>query len=267
MLELKPAQYTLVRPLFKAIPYLRAVVFANLDGPQLGRVFVDHLPDPSAAFIWSDALYLVGAHDLIEFNQDFKHFVITEAFLAKEHLLFYPFTADCFACVMTLFQEYDITSIVRTGFTFDAAFFHTNQSKYERGIPDGFELRRIDKSFDASKLGIIEVWGDLATFYACGIGYAMLHEGTPVSSCISIFLGGGHAEIALSTQESYRRRGLAFLTASAVIEECLVRGLTPDWQCYYNPPSEALAIQLGFTDKTEIQIPYLHVPERFRVDR
>ena len=102
MLELDPARYTLARPLFESIPLMRAVVFANLDGPQLGRVFFDQLPNPTAAFIWSDALYLTGAHDLVEFNQDFKHFVIAEVFSAKEHLLFFPFTAECFGLVMEL---------------------------------------------------------------------------------------------------------------------------------------------------------------------
>ncbi len=271
MFELTPAQFPLARPLFEPVPYLRAVVFANLDGPQFGRVFVDRLPEPAdqlpgstAAFIWSDALYLAGAWEQAGFSQDFKRFAVAEAFPAKEHLLFFPFSADRTELVMDLFQEYGITQINRTGFTFDADCFRANCPPSARRVPDGFELRRIDGSFDASQLGIVEVWGSLATFYACGIGYAVLREGQPVSSCISIFLGGGHAEIALSTQEPYRRKGLAFLTASAMIDECLARGLIPDWQCFYNPPSEALALKLGFIDKTEMPIPYLHVPEQFR---
>ena len=48
---------------------------------------------------------------------------------------------------------------------------------------------------------MFEEWGSLATFYACGIEYAVLHEGQPVSSCISIFLGGGHAERAESRDQ------------------------------------------------------------------
>jgi hypothetical protein len=37
----------------------------------------------------------------------------------------------------------------------------------------------------------------------------------------------------------------------------------PTWQCFYNPPSEHLALKLGFVDKTETRIPYLHVLESF----
>ncbi len=82
MFELAPAQFALARPLFEAIPYMRAVVFANLDGPQLGRVFVDRLSSPNSAFIWSDAFYLAGAWDQPGFSQDFKRFAIAEAFPA-----------------------------------------------------------------------------------------------------------------------------------------------------------------------------------------
>ena len=54
-------------------------------------------------------------------------------------------------------------------------------------------------------------------------------------------------EIDIHTKEKYRRRGLAHYAASAFIEECLARGLRPNWECWWdNEPSVSLAKKLGF---------------------
>ena len=46
-------------------------------------------------------------------------------------------------------------------------------------------------------------------------------------SASSIYVGGGEAEIDIRTDERYRGRGYARLTACAFIEACLEKGLRP----------------------------------------
>ncbi len=214
--------------------------------------------------IWSDAVYFTGSSLNKTFNIEMKRFVLQEVFPSKEHLLFYPFHTDWDALLTDLFEEYGISHITRTGFTFDPALFLERHRDWRTRVPEGFEVRRVDGTLDASNLGLVEVWGSLDTYYQYGVGYAVLYEGHITSRCLSVFVGDRHAEIGLATEEPYRRRGLATLAACAYIEECLERGLTPDWQCYYNPPSENLALKLGFVNKVEQQIPYIHVTEPIR---
>jgi hypothetical protein len=267
MQELTRPQFALTRTLFRDIPYLRSVVFSNLDGPQYGRVFVERIPDPAAAMIWSDAVYFAGSPANTNFNQALKRFVVEEVFPQKEHLLFYPFDTLRDTVLMDLFQEYGITHITRTGFHFDPAIFQERHHGWRAHIPAGYTVLSVDGAVGRDNpnthQGITDLWGKLEIFLEHGVGYVVMHEGQVVSSCLSVFVGDGHAEMGLNTDEAFRCGGLATLAACAFIEECLQRGLVPDWQCFYNPPSEHLALKLGFVDKTEMRIPYLHVLESF----
>jgi hypothetical protein len=263
MLELTNSQFALARPLFKDIPYLRSVVFSNLDGPQYGRVFVDRAAEPSAVLIWSDNIYFAGSPANTEFNQAFKRFVVAEVFPQKEHLLLHPFDPGCDAVLMELFQEYGIAHINRTGFRFDPAAFQACYHDWRSHIPAGYQVLRVDASIAQGnaniRQGITDLWGSVESFLRYGVGYVVLYEGRAVSSCLSVFVGDRHAEMGLNTAEAFRHKGLATLASCGYIDECLQRGLAPDWQCFYNPASEQLALKLGFVDKTEMPVPYIHV--------
>jgi len=78
-----------------------------------------------------------------------------------------------------------------------------------------------------------------------------------VSLCLACFAALGKLEISINTAEAYRRRGLATLTAAAFIEECLERGLQPNWECWWtNTPSTALAEKLGFEQGVDHAVYY-----------
>jgi predicted GNAT family acetyltransferase len=68
-----------------------------------------------------------------------------------------------------------------------------------------------------------------------------------VSTCFSVFAGGGRREIGVDTHPQYRRRGFATLVTSAFISQCLRDGVEPMWECWAdNAPSVELAKKLGF---------------------
>jgi RimJ/RimL family protein N-acetyltransferase len=73
------------------------------------------------------------------------------------------------------------------------------------------------------------------------------------SECSAVFVGAGEAEIDILTAEAYRGRGLARLTACAFIDECLRRGLRPDWSCWpERAASWKLALKLGFDELPDV---------------
>ena len=63
------------------------------------------------------------------------------------------------------------------------------------------------------------------------------------ASSYSYYDGG--IEIQIDTREDYRRKGLAYVCASALMLECLKRGLYPGWDAQ-NLVSAKLAGELGY---------------------
>ncbi len=91
-------------------------------------------------------------------------------------------------------------------------------------------------------------YGSIDAFLRHGFGVCVLEGDALACVCRSVFTGAGEVEIDIHTEPAYRGRGLAFLAASAFIEDCLARGLRPVWGCWpENTPSLSLARRLGFT--------------------
>ena len=54
-------------------------------------------------------------------------------------------------------------------------------------------------------------------------------------------------------------QGFATLASCACIEHCLEMGLRPEWGCYYNPASGALARSLGFSERPGTEVNYVRI--------
>ena len=80
-----------------------------------------------------------------------------------------------------------------------------------------------------------------------------------VSSCQTVFVGGGRAETGIGTREAYRRQGFGLIAACSYIDYCIEVGVRPEWWCFYNQASGSLAEKLGFTDRREVQVNYIRV--------
>ncbi|MED0865147.1 GNAT family N-acetyltransferase [Bacillus safensis] len=90
-------------------------------------------------------------------------------------------------------------------------------------------------------------WGETARFLSKGIGIAILNGENVVSECVSIFSSMDRAEIDIWTDESYRGKGLALLSAQHMISTCLEKKRTPHWDCdVHHLASIKLAEKLGF---------------------
>jgi RimJ/RimL family protein N-acetyltransferase len=97
----------------------------------------------------------------------------------------------------------------------------------------------------------------LDDFLTHGIGFALLQGDQVASACTSVFASQTHVEIDVHTDEKFQHRGFAQLTASALIEACLQRGKTPNWECFWdNEASSALAGKLGFSPRSDYPVYY-----------
>jgi hypothetical protein len=61
------------------------------------------------------------------------------------------------------------------------------------------------------------LWNGIETFLAQEAGFCMISNGCIVSMCLPTVIGGGEAETQIWTDDEFRGRGLAKLTATAFI--------------------------------------------------
>ena len=121
-------------------------------------------------------------------------------------------------------------------------------------LPEGYEIKEIDRSivkaptFHELSEDFISQFDSIDDFINRGVGYAILYEGKVVSAATSFSIYDGGIEIEIATNSQYRRKGLATITASALILDCLDKGKYPSWDGA-NSESVELAKKLGYIFK------------------
>lgn len=118
-------------------------------------------------------------------------------------------------------------------------------------LPPEYTLKEIDGGLFERLLS--EEWSrDFCALYPSyeeykvhGLGFAALKEGVPVAGASSYTFWSEGIEIEIDTRSDCRRKGLATVCASALILECLRRGLYPSWDAH-DLRSLALAEKLGY---------------------
>ncbi|MHB1355861.1 MAG: GNAT family N-acetyltransferase [Anaerolineae bacterium] len=265
MQEIHESHYARVRSLFSSIQYSRPAVFSVLEGRQPGRVFVDREKDPTAVILISDFCYFGGSPAGLDLQKDVLGLLAHEVMPQKEHLIFLWFSQQWQDALQTALQPCAPTSHEVVTFTLDAARFHALHAGWQRRIPSGFTLQRMDAATVPDWLA--DAWGSRQNFLANGFGFCLLDDARPdarsgfASNAQPVYLGDRHAETGVGTGDAYRRRGLATAVCCAYIEHCLENNICPAWGCGDNVASERLAAKLGYGDRRSWPLLYLHTPE------
>lgn len=123
--------------------------------------------------------------------------------------------------------------------------------------PDSFTLRPIDAALVAeSALAnhqalIAEIHSEAPSvddFLRSKFGYCLQHDQELVAWCLSEYNHGDRCELGIETLPSFRRRGLALVTAGATLAHAQAHNITTiGWHCWkHNVASSNLALRLGF---------------------
>lgn len=261
MIELQPNEFASVLPLFGGVQQ-KVLPAAICQEYCPGRIFVDRRDQTQLALVWSALGYyfIAGdpslAHDLAEASR-----VLSEIFIpasqagGESSLILVPAQAGWKAHLSTLLPGREVIEIYRRPFQFDLARFQMLPAWQER-IPPGWQLKIMDAAL-TEITGTPPGWFSPEAFLAHGLGVALLSGDQIACQCTSVFASQETMEIDIHTDEPYQRRGLAALTASAFIEECLRRGKQPNWECFWeNEASTALAKKLGFQAEPDYPVYY-----------
>lgn len=118
-------------------------------------------------------------------------------------------------------------------------------------LPEEYELKRIDATI-ANDPSLHEISEDftcqfdsIEDYLNRGAGFAILHHGQVVCGASSFSIYDDGIEIEVGTHPNHRRKGLATVVSSALMLDCLARGMYTSWDAA-NPESAKLAKQLGY---------------------
>ena len=261
MLELTPPDFPLALPLLSRLP--QAVLpHAVCQGINPGRVFVDDRTNPHIALVWTTVGYFLlagdpgAAADLPALSHALTEvFIPTSQASGESGFILIPSEDGWKEHLPALLPGREVIEIYRRPFAFDRNKFAA-LGGWQSRIPAGFRLQALDAAL-AEQAGVLMSWASIEDFLAHGLGFALLEGDEVASLCSSVFASREKVEIDVHTGENYRRRGLATLTAAALIEACLQAGKQPNWECFWeNEPSTALAQHLGFTPLPDYPVHY-----------
>ena len=249
---LKPSEFYKAAPLFAGIEHSRAIVFAVLEGHSPGRVFVDDPGLPTCAFLFATGAFYYATGDVN--NESWVQSLpglIFDVFLPQSpepEVVLFSFSPAWHQRLAEVLEHKGVITIHRKMFRFNPVKFQAHQD-WRAGLPPGFSMQLIDRQLAQRN----PAYQPLLDPTSQRFGFCLMEGETVACECTAVFVGDNEAEIDVHTEEVYRGRGFARLTACAFIEECLRRGLTPNWACW--PEREAswkLALKLGFDELPDV---------------
>ncbi len=269
MIELA-GQVERVRGLF-AGEHLRLVIDAVIAGNSPGRLWVDDPSEPKSALLWdkTHSFYAAGAADNAAFSQ-----AVGELFASEITPYAQAQQFGIFKLAYTSAAWEPVIEAVLTGYAlkkYPRVFYRLETPKipgWREQIPAGFEISEINgtwltlerlANFERLHEEIASCWPDVADFRARGFGFCIHDEETLAGWCTSEYvsqntdlpgseyISADKCGIGIETVEEYGRRGFATLIASAFVECCRERGITPHWDSWLrNTPSVTVAEKVGF---------------------
>ena len=252
VIELNHSEFNIAEPLFAGIQHSQAIVYAVLEGNSPGRIWVDKAQQPTCALLFPEGAFYYAAGD--EHNETFLRGLPGLFFdellpqAVEKELVLFSFSPAWHERLSEVLRHKGILTIQRK-------MFHFNHKKYQAlndwrsEIPTGLSMRLIDEQIAAQ----YSTYQSLLEPTSKRFGFCLMEGEVVACACTSVFVGHGEAEIDIYTEERYRGHGFARLTACAFIDECLRRGLIPNWACW--PEREAswkLALRLGFEELPDV---------------
>ena len=244
MIQLTPAQHERLRPMFAGFgTRLHGCVEAIFTG-DFGRAWADDSDVPSVAIAQIDFWFIAGD---------------PQAAAAADALALVPSRGTIvtsgggWADRARATLRSRVTERTRTAFATPVAgdWRRAELQQMAAALPAGFEIQRITAAnvepFAAFEKDLVANFATIEHYLRAGVGFGVWRGNQCVAGCSSFTLANRKLEVEIDTHPDFRRRGLARAAAATMILHCIDEGIEPCWDAH-NPPSAALATQLGFVD-------------------
>ncbi len=254
MHELEPTEYDKVRPVFQLMDHHLAVN-AILEGVVPARVYVDDCDHPRAACTWiKHRFFLAGSKKIDVFNEGIKKLfedtIFPQILEAGSTLVLY-YAGNWEDNISTILKDKHPIKVQRHFYTIKEL-----KNDWRALLPEGVTIKFVDKTLLKRNLKNIDTLTEemcserqsVEDFLDKSFGVCLIQGDEIVGWCLSEYNSTNCCEIGIETVSSYRKRGFATITASALIEHALSTGVSHiGWHCYAdNEPSIATALKVGF---------------------
>jgi GNAT superfamily N-acetyltransferase len=241
-------------------------VRAILEGSVKASLYADDPASPRAVLAWKkQRLYLAGSNSNPTFNEGMRQLLngricpqILEAG-GDVFVLYYVPNGweDNLVGILggkrhlKVRRQYYVFGELRSGW---------------RGLlPNDVSLRMVDgellESSHLKNLGALEAEmcserASVADFQEKSFGVCLIRGHELVGWCLSEYNSSDRCEIGIEILKPYRRRGLATVVASALIEHALLAGISQiGWHCYAdNAGSVATALRVGLNKEADYPV-------------
>ena len=145
----------------------------------------------------------------------------------------------------------DARKVTRYAIRKDTVFDRARLSEMSAGLPEGYELKKIDSDIydmcvqDPVTADFVSAFGSKEKYLELGRGMVILKDGRFVSGASSYTRYKEGIEIEVDTIPAERRKGLATIVCSSLILACLDEGLYPSWDAH-DMNSVQLAARFGY---------------------
>ncbi|NHJ13872.1 MAG: GNAT family N-acetyltransferase [Candidatus Thorarchaeota archaeon] len=233
------------KALFSSVRQFRTVLYGSIDH-ELGTVYVDSIEHPKVAW-WSFKGLNTIAGDSAS---DIAWQVLTQ--FPYRRILNIP-NKNWEKRLRSAWGE-DLFALKRTQMSEESLDLE-HIRKLKTTLPKGFRLERANRIL-LEKMGgtgldshIHRYFGSIEAFLDSGIGFCIVHNEDAVcmASTFSPFSEAFEVEIETVDSPKYRRKGLATVAASALIEYALGNRLIPHWDAQ-TEISVKLAEKLGYSN-------------------
>ena len=246
-------QRTAVRGLYEGFPGLHGAIDSVLEG-VVGELFVDDRLKPRVARA------VVGDFHAIAGDPESSSApAALRAVPDGEYIAVHPSWHELVRQTLPAAQTYD-----RFGFSAPAKWDRGRLESFRESLPPEYALHRIDAEMVAGFRALNETFVDnfasLDDFLRLGVGFGITEEGKFIAGCSSYTISSRCLEFEIETRGDHRRRGLALVTGSRMIEHCLDNGLEPCWDAAHEG-SALLAEALGFVGRRPYTAYRLGSPE------
>ncbi len=266
--ELEKAKFDNLLPLLQSIPR-DPMLHSVIEGNQTGRIFVDHISNPSVAFVWGDMkyAYLIGdspssGTEIIEIVEETILPTLDKAGIG--FLSIFPYGVSP-ADVQGWFPQRKPVSFGVNSYIFESEKFDVLRAQ-ANPLPPDFELIKLDGQTLGREVcqgirdDILFCWKSLEHFDRLGLGYSIQsQQHGVVCACYAIGYGANAYHINIWTHREHQRKGLARNATIAFLTESLKEGKAIYWiNDAPNIASRGLAESLGFDytgDLATVDIP------------
>ena len=264
MIKLEINEYHKIKPLIahQDNEFIFVFVHSVIDGNQSGKIFVNHIENPTAGLIASSGgkYYLFGKEDDPIFNRGLLDFLAN----TDHHSNFYDLycSSDTWIDLVKKRLDENVVELSRSHYILRKNAI-SNVDKH-LNTPEDFRLRRMDEElYERYKNEIDDsyalLWESPDKYLDTTFGYCYMKGNDFVSVCNTFYIGGGYIEPDIITLSDYRNQGMAYAVCQTFIEHSVQQNLIPYWDCDAgNEASNKLVTKLGFDKVGDLSILWWH---------